>query len=286
MPGSFQDPFPHVDCAKSVHKPRDPPLGSLENPRRIIDLYSPVTKKAPVRPLADGKNRLVWELPSATYERVGFPGRGRGKTGREANMTKRSQQTRDSSSTGWKMKDVLWDDRSGTGFALTGPRTLLLTFSGQCGYNRLVEVCYYIGRFWKAAVDALVIDFDALKWVDKEGIRHMMAQLDEVTDRTGGRVYIVHAPPDVKRTVYRLGNASPIRLGGSLEEVLKRVAHESIDPTQQLYKEGPPDPDKKGGAGDSQDEFRPSRRIQLRELNRRADSAPQRGGPNLLDVLP
>jgi len=203
-------------------------------------------------------------------------------------MTNQGKETSGTPSSTWKMQDVLWDDRLGTGFALSGPRTLLLTFSGQCTYDRLVDVCYYVGRHWRSGGDTLVIDFDARKWVDREGIRLLMSRLEDMAVQFHGRVYFVHAPAEARRILYRVGKDSPFRLGASLESVLKKVSSERVDISARLYQHGPPDPDKKdaSGSGEEHDEFRPSRRIQLRELNRRNSSAPQSGGMNLLDVLP
>jgi hypothetical protein len=186
------------------------------------------------------------------------------------------------------MKDVLWDDRLGSGFALNGPRTLLLTFSGQCTYDRLVDVCYYLGRHWRSGGETLVIDFDARKWVDREGIRLLMSRLEDMALQFNGRIYFIHAPAELKRILYRIGDDSPFRLGSSLEGVLKKVSSDGFDIPARLYKHGPPDPDKKrsSSSNEEHDDFRPSRRIQLRELSPRGSADPQTGGMNLLDVLP
>jgi len=189
----------------------------------------------------------------------------------------------------WHLVDVLWDDRFGTGYSFRAPGALIVTLAGQCGYNRLVEICYYTGRNWKPAVETLVIDFGDLKSVDKDGIRFLISQLRVVVDRTGGRVHIVHAPPEAKRLLFRQAADSPIRLASSVTAVLEKVARQMEEPKVDLYRHGPPDPDNAGETitPEGPDDFCPTRRIQLREIHRHSDGdVTPGGGLNLLDVLP
>lgn len=117
-------------------------------------------------------------------------------------------------------QQTLWNDGQNTAHVQTVPRSLMLSLSGDCSYDHVVELCFYVGRHWKPRLERLVLDFTQLKSADSDGIHFLVSQLIRVASQSDGDIYLVRTPAEARSLLARTWGKPEIHSVQTLKEAL------------------------------------------------------------------
>jgi hypothetical protein len=196
----------------------------------------------------------------------------------------------------WQLRDTLWEDRFGAGYAVSAPGALLFSLVRELGYNRFVDICFYTGRSWKRMIERLVIDFSAVKWADPEGVSYLISQLHNDTERRPGDVYVVRPPAAARKFVEKLWGNTRIQFADHLADVLKLP---TIQPSAEASSStgantasvgavsgGNGSSESGGSDQDHRIVFDLLATLQTSDSHRDSGGSGARKGPNFLDLMP
>jgi hypothetical protein len=117
-------------------------------------------------------------------------------------------------------KSALWNDRMGAALMQTVPRSLIFTVTGDCDYDRIVELCFTVGKRSNQLYERIVIDFRWLEKVEGETWRFMVNQLSQLAAGRKILIYLVHVPGKAQSLFRRVPGADLIRFTRTLEEAI------------------------------------------------------------------
>jgi len=117
-------------------------------------------------------------------------------------------------------ENTLWNDRMGSALMQTIPRSLVFTVSGDCDYDRVVELCFTIGKRTDQPYERVVIDFRWLEKAEGEAMRFMVNQLSELAKRRKSTLYLVKVPQQARDLFRRAPGGDEIRFVRTLEEAV------------------------------------------------------------------
>jgi hypothetical protein len=102
----------------------------------------------------------------------------------------------------------------------TVPRSLIFTVSGDCDYDRVVELCFSVGKRANQPYERIVIDFRWLERVEGETWCFMINQLSRLSGDREPFIYLVKVPEQARPLFRRIPGADAVRFARSLEEAI------------------------------------------------------------------
>jgi len=119
-----------------------------------------------------------------------------------------------------ELKNAIWNDRAGSALMQTVPRSLIFTVTGDCDYDRIVELCFTVGKRANHTYERIVIDFRWLEKVEGETWRFMVNQLSQLAGDRKPFIYLVQVPRQAMSLFTRIPGAHSIRFARTLEEAI------------------------------------------------------------------
>lgn len=115
----------------------------------------------------------------------------------------------------------LWRNDAGAAEIHVFPEVLVISVTGRCGYDHLVELSFHVGRRWDPTRRDLVVDFSRARSVDEIGVRFLLANLQQAGHR--GRIFVVRAPHSARSLANRIWGGEAISFVFTLRQALTSI---------------------------------------------------------------